>query len=156
MSIPSPAKGWCCEVSDAGTGHKVRGDHWERWLFERRGSRIYDWWSGLVGRRLHRRVAADVAAAAGPGAAVLDVGTGPGRLVMQIARRRPDLTVSGVDLSPDMIDLAQRHAQRSGLAERIALRAGDVAALPYPDRSFDLIVWLCGASACASFRAMPR
>jgi ubiquinone/menaquinone biosynthesis C-methylase UbiE len=112
----------------------------DRWLFEGRGTRVYDWWSGLVGRRLYRRVAADVASGARPGAAILDVGAGTGRLLVELARRRDDIGLSGVDLSPDMISVAERNARRAGLADRIALAVGDVAALPYPDRSFDLIV----------------
>lgn len=39
-----------------------------------------------------------------------------------------------------MIALAERNARRTGLADRIAVRVDDVAALPCPDGSFDLIV----------------
>jgi ubiquinone/menaquinone biosynthesis C-methylase UbiE len=112
----------------------------ERWLFEGRGSRVYDWWSGLVGRRLYRRVAADVAASAPADAAILDVGAGTGRLLVELARRRDDLSLSGVDLSPDMVSVAKTNARRAGFADRIALLVGDVTNPPYPDRSFDLIV----------------
>ncbi len=123
-----------------GRAHGMRHDRGERWLFEGWGSRVYDAWSGLLGRRLYRRVAADVAASARPGAAVLDVGAGTGHLLVELAHRREDLVLSGLDLSPDMITLARRHARRVGLADRIDLRVGDVAALPYPDGSVDLIV----------------
>lgn len=57
-----------------------------------------------------------------------------------MARRRDDLRPSGVDVSPAMIALAERNARRAGLADRLAVRVGDVAALPYPDGSSDLIV----------------
>jgi len=109
-------------------------------MFEGRGSRVYHWWSGLVGRRLYRRVAADVAAGAGRDAALLDVGAGTGRLLVKLARHRDDLALSGVDLSPDMVSVAEGNARRVGFADRIALLVGDVAALPCADRSFDLIV----------------
>src|SRR5438094_612531 len=110
--------------------HK-RHDRIEGWLFAGRGSRLYDVWSGLMGRRLYRQVAADVAAAAIPGAEVLDVGTGTGHLLVELGRRREDLALSGIDLSPDMITLARRRVSRLGLTDRIDLRVGDVAALPY-------------------------
>jgi len=110
------------------------------WMFSGRGAHLYNWWSGLVGRRLYRRVVADVAARAHRGATVLDVGTGTGRLLVELARRRDDLALSGADLSADMIAVARHNAERAGLADRIALRAADVAELPYPDGSFDLVI----------------
>ncbi|MBF6204110.1 class I SAM-dependent methyltransferase [Streptomyces gardneri] len=85
---------------------------------------------------LYRRIAADIDGAARPGAWVLDVGTGPGKLLAHVRDRRPDLRLHGVDLSPHMIDLAEATLAASA-AE---LQVGDVGALPYPDDSFDLIV----------------
>jgi ubiquinone/menaquinone biosynthesis C-methylase UbiE len=69
---------------------------------------------------------------------VLDVGTGPGVLLVELAARRPDLRLTGVDLSPDMITAAARNLEP--FRERASARVGDVTALPFPDRSFDLIV----------------
>jgi SAM-dependent methyltransferase len=43
-------------------------------------------------------------------------------------------------LEADMIARAERNARAAGLADRIALRVGDAADLPYPDDSFDLVV----------------
>jgi ubiquinone/menaquinone biosynthesis C-methylase UbiE len=91
--------------------------------------------------RLYRRVAADVAAAGlPPGSRVLDVGTGPGRVPLAIAVAAPHLRVDGLDLSPAMIEYARRAAELAGLADRVSLVAGDVADLPYPDQTFDLVV----------------
>ncbi|HEU4424954.1 MAG TPA: class I SAM-dependent methyltransferase [Pilimelia sp.] len=107
-------------------------------VFEGRSSRIYDFMSRRVLRGMYRRLAADVAAVAPDGAAVLDVGTGPGVLLVDLATRRPDLRVTGVDLSADMITAATRNLERFG--ERAHALVGDVTSLPFPDRSFDLIV----------------
>ncbi|MFC3961074.1 class I SAM-dependent methyltransferase [Nocardia jiangsuensis] len=93
--------------------------------YDRRATRL------LAG--LHRTLAAVADAAAAPDAAVLDAGTGPGALLTRLADRRPDLRLHGLDSSPHMIDLARGH-----LGARAELTVGDVAALPYPDRSFDL------------------
>jgi len=104
--------------------------------FEGRGSRIYD----IVARRLlrgvYRRLADDVARVAPPAGAVLDVGTGPGVLLVEIARRRPDLQLTGIDLSADMAAAANRNLSEF----RATVRVADVADLPFPDQSFDLIV----------------
>jgi ubiquinone/menaquinone biosynthesis C-methylase UbiE len=107
-------------------------------IFQGRPSRIYD----LIARRLlrgvYRRLAADIAAVAPQGAALLDVGTGPGVLLVEVADSRPDLHVTGVDLSPDMVAAAQRNLQRFG--DRATARVANVTDLPFPDGSFDLIV----------------
>jgi ubiquinone/menaquinone biosynthesis C-methylase UbiE len=107
-------------------------------LFEGRSSRVYDLVSRRVLRGMYRRLAADVAAAAPEGAAILDIGTGPGVLLVELAARRPDLRLTGVDLSADMIASATRNLEPFG--DRASARVGDVTSLPFPDRSFDLIV----------------
>jgi ubiquinone/menaquinone biosynthesis C-methylase UbiE len=89
-------------------------------------------------RRAYRRFAEDIAAAAPDGGTVLDVGTGPGVLLVEIARLRPDLRLTGVDLSADMVAAAERNLQE--LNGRASARRGDVADLPFPADSFDLIV----------------
>lgn len=107
-------------------------------VFEGRSSRIYDFMSRRVLRGLYRRLAADVARAAPEGSTVLDVGTGPGVLLVELATRRPDLRLTGVDLSADMIAAATRNLEPFG--QRARVQVGDVTNLPFPDRSFDLIV----------------
>jgi hypothetical protein len=54
-------------------------------LFQGRSSRIYDFVSRRVLRGMYRRLAVDVAGAAPYGGAVLDVGTGPGVLLAELA-----------------------------------------------------------------------
>src|SRR5215831_4175178 len=89
---------------------------------------------------IHRSVAEDVAATAPAGAAVLDAGCGSGRLAVLIARRRPDLRVRGVDLEPGMVEVATRRAEQANLASRAHFTVADLASLPLPDNSVDLIV----------------
>src|SRR5690349_11594245 len=71
-----------------------------------------------------------------PGARLLDVASGPGALTAEAAHRgaRP----IGVDLSPRMIELAQR------LNPTIEYREADVERLPFPDRAFDAVVCAFG------------
>jgi ubiquinone/menaquinone biosynthesis C-methylase UbiE len=101
----------------------------------------YDRWATRFFRGLYERVAADVADAGLPGdARVLDVGTGPGRVPLAIARAVPALRVEGLDLSPEMVAQAARNAAEAGLADRVHFTVGDVAGLPYAAASFDLVV----------------
>jgi SAM-dependent methyltransferase len=86
------------------------------------------------------RVAADVAAVAPAGARVLEVGCGPGHLSIRLARR--GFEVTGLDLDPAMIARAQVNADRLGDGDqrRPSFLVGDVAALGFPDESWDLVV----------------
>jgi len=57
-----------------------------------------------------------------------------------IARRRPDLQVRGVDLERCMVEVATQRAEQGNLASRVHFTVGDLADLPLPDDSVDLIV----------------
>lgn len=59
-------------------------------------------------RPVYRAVAARVAADLPVGGTVLDVGTGPGRLLAELARQRVDAELIGIDPSEDMLDRARR------------------------------------------------
>jgi ubiquinone/menaquinone biosynthesis C-methylase UbiE len=112
-----------------------------------RHARHYERWAGIFAQPLYRRVVADVAAAGLPsGAIVLDVGTGPGTLPLLVAQRSPDLSLTGVDLSPEMIARATAAADiRSTRAvSPIRFQIADVAQLPFDDESFDLVVSTIG------------
>ena len=82
-------------------------------LFTGRGSRVYDAVMVRLTRRLYQRVISDLAALRLVEGKVLDVGTGPGTLVRELARRLPGLQVYGIDLSEDMIGLARARQARA-------------------------------------------
>jgi ubiquinone/menaquinone biosynthesis C-methylase UbiE len=106
-----------------------------------RHAKHYERWAGLLATPLYRRVVADVAAAQLPGGAmVLDVGTGPGRVPMMIAERDPQLRVSGIDLSPEMIARATDGTARRPGGRPVQFQVADVIALPFEDQSTDLVV----------------
>jgi ubiquinone/menaquinone biosynthesis C-methylase UbiE len=63
---------------------------------------------------------------------VLDVGTGSGHFAADLARR--GLTVIGIDLSAEMLDVARSKGSS------VHLLRGDAAALPLASQSFDLVL----------------
>lgn len=70
------------------------------------------------------------------GARLLDVATGPGALAAEAAHR--DARPVGIDLSPQMIELARR------LHPAIEFREADVEHLPFTDDTFDAVVCAFG------------
>lgn len=76
-----------------------------------------------------------------PGRA-LDIGTGPGQIVIKLARRLPRWKFVGVDRSPGMIAQAQANLASAGsvLTARVEFQVADGNRLPFPDKSFDLVL----------------
>ena len=91
-------------------------------------------------RWLYHAAAGRVAAELPDGARVLDVGTGPGGLLVELARLRGGIHVVGIDPSADMVDHATRRLAKAGLTGRAEARLGTAENLPFPDESFDAIV----------------
>lgn len=117
-----------------GHGH---GAHGGDAAFEGAAAHRYDRMALLM-RPLYRRIAADIAAGTPYGARVLDIGTGPGQLLVALARKRPDLDLTGVDVSADMAEIAAGRLAEFG--DRARAVTGDAAGLPFPDDAFDLVV----------------
>jgi SAM-dependent methyltransferase len=70
---------------------------------------------------------------------VLDVGTGRGRAGLHFAAH--GCRVVGIDVNPDMIELARDSVGRTGLADRFEVRAGDAAELgEFGNECFDVVL----------------
>lgn len=76
----------------------------------------------------------DVATVLKPGSTVHDVGTGSGAIALAIKDRRPDLIVTGSDLSPAAIAVARENASRLKLD--VPFNVGAFV----PEGQFDLVV----------------
>jgi ubiquinone/menaquinone biosynthesis C-methylase UbiE len=96
----------------------------------------YDWENAqTVGKRdiaFWKRMAADVR---GP---ILELGCGTGRVALPVARH--GATVIGIDRSESMLSRARMRVKRSRLGARVKLIRGDIRQLPFPDRTFPLVM----------------
>ena len=83
------------------------------------------------------------------GAAVLEVGFGPGHALQMLAAKAPLGLVAGVDHSALMLARARRRLNGRRGDAALDLRLGDAGDLPFPDEKFDL------AFAVNSFHLWP-
>lgn len=68
---------------------------------------------------------------------ILDVGTGPGYLPIEIAKKNPSIEVVGIDVSEKMVDIARKNA---GGIDNIDFKVMDANRLEFDDDYFDFIV----------------
>ena len=91
----------------------------------------------LIPRHDTEVLVAEAVARAGGEGSLLDIGVGSGCVTVALASALPKATVSGVDSSPQALALAQKNADKLGVA--IALYEGSLFG-PFTGRRFDLIV----------------
>src|SRR5579862_8725787 len=73
-----------------------------------------------------------------PGMHVLDLASGTGEPAITLATRvGPAGHVTALDLSADLLEIAEKRARARGL-ENFTARQSDAHSLPFPDNSFDL------------------
>ncbi|MDE9451975.1 class I SAM-dependent methyltransferase [Aliiroseovarius sp. Z3] len=94
---------------------------------------IYDKTFGAVTHSGRRRAVSYINSRAG---SVLEVGVGTG---LSLEHYDPDLNVTGIDFSEQMLAKAQAKVRERDLKHVVALRQMDARALDFPDHSFDTI-----------------
>ncbi|UCG83925.1 MAG: class I SAM-dependent methyltransferase [Dehalococcoidia bacterium] len=105
------------------------------WPFSRLYSRI----TGRVFTKWFRKIAEDIKDS-GIYGTILDIGTGPGRLPVEIAKKVDNADILGIDLSKDMIKMAKKNADKAGLSERIKFKVANAYSTGFEDNSIDLVV----------------
>ena len=75
-----------------------------------------------------------------PGERLLDLGSGSGTDSLVAALQiGPEGTVTGIDMTPEMLEKARAGAARLGL-EHVSFVEGEVERLPFADASFDVVI----------------
>ena len=82
------------------------------------------------------QVADTIAERAPAGAKILEVAPGPGYLSIELARRGFDVT--GIELSPDFVEIEKKNAAEAGV--NVNFQQGNASNLPLPDDTFDFLV----------------
>ena len=78
-----------------------------------------------------------------PGEVVLDLGSGGGIDVLLSAKRvGPDGFVYGLDMTDEMLELAERNRAQAGV-ENVTFLKGHIEEIPLPDASVDVIISNC-------------
>jgi SAM-dependent methyltransferase len=89
-----------------------------------------------------RRTAADSAGYLlphlGPGQSLLDIGCGPATITVDLAARISPGSVTAVETSDAVLNLARAEAERRG-ASNVLFVVSDVHALDFPDETFDVV-----------------
>lgn len=80
---------------------------------------------------------------------ILDAGCGPGQQTMDLASLCEG-QIAALDNHAPYLDEVNARAERSGYAERITSRLGDMAAPPFPHGTFD-VIWSEGAIYIVGF-----
>lgn len=71
---------------------------------------------------------------------ILDIGTGPGWLLVALRRSSPELELVGVDISPAMVTTARKNMKKAGHSTVIDLGVAAAEALPFRDDSFNAVI----------------
>ncbi|MBF8290821.1 MAG: ubiquinone/menaquinone biosynthesis methylase [Chloroflexi bacterium] len=113
----------------------------DRWggFSSRRGEGAYARCVPWIAGPLHRRIVADTVARFGdqPGAMIVDLGSGPGSLALELAQRLPRAQITGVEPNGRMRAIA---SLERGDRANVRFVDGTAERIPFPDRSVDLVV----------------
>jgi demethylmenaquinone methyltransferase/2-methoxy-6-polyprenyl-1,4-benzoquinol methylase len=114
-------------------------------------ARRYDLINDLQSFGLHRRWKRRAVRLAQikPGDLALDLCCGTGDLALALARGGAETT--GLDFSPQMLEVAARRQQASRTTQNLKFIQGDAQALPFPDQSFDIVTVGYGLRNLASW-----
>lgn len=70
-------------------------------------------------------------------ASILEIGCGYGKVIERLRERLPDAAIVGLDFSPTQLDRARDYLRG---VDGVSLFLGSGENLPFPDRSFDLVL----------------
>lgn len=71
---------------------------------------------------------------------ILDVGTGPGYVPIEIARRNKEVFIDGIDLTRNFKRIGERNAAEAGVSARVHFEVGDATRMRFEDGSYDMVI----------------
>lgn len=101
----------------------------------RRYARLYDLYFGALFQPGRKAVLRHMNCR--PGQRVLEVGVGTGLSLPMYPR---GVHVTGIDVSPEMLDRARERLAREGIGDNVDLHVMDAEHMSFPDDSFDKVV----------------
>jgi ubiquinone/menaquinone biosynthesis C-methylase UbiE len=117
---------------------KIRRQPEREGIQDAAAARAYDRVSHWPLFSIERRIILKALTQHRPQGILVDIGCGPGYLAAGISRRFPDLMVTGLDISDEMVRLAKRNWSSS--YPGVEFLMGDAQRLPFPDNAVDFIV----------------
>jgi len=103
-------------------------------LFDR-WANSYDWtFPSFIYQAIHQRLITKVELL--PHANILDLGCGTGRLLDRLATQFPEITATGLDLSPQMLRIARQNNRHR---PRLIYLEGNAENLPFAEGQFDAV-----------------
>jgi ubiquinone/menaquinone biosynthesis C-methylase UbiE len=102
-------------------------------------TRLYDRYPNRIFTKWFQNIAADIRDR-GISGNILDIGTGPGRLPIEIAKQVKDAHLFGIDLSKDMIKIAGENTDREGVGDRVEFRTKNAYDTGFESDSIDMVV----------------
>ena len=69
----------------------------------------------------------------------LDLGTGRASIPIKVAQKLPRLTITAIDLSQHMLNIAQDNVKKEKVSKQVKIEYADMKHLPYESNSFDLV-----------------
>ena len=104
------------------------------------GTVFYNLVSGTgIFQRHYELVARDILSYHSEGS-VLDIGTGPGWLLVRLHQECPELQLTGLDASSSMVTKARNNITNAGFSDIIEVKEGYADNIPFADGSFDVVV----------------
>ena len=102
-------------------------------------SRLYDRYPNRIFVKWFKRIAINIKDRKISGN-ILDIGTGPGRLPIEIAKQVDNVQVVGIDISEDMVKIAKKNAEEAEVGDRVKFKVGSAYDTGFKDYSIDLVI----------------
>jgi ubiquinone/menaquinone biosynthesis C-methylase UbiE len=101
------------------------------------GSVFYNAISSTVIFQRHYELVADDILSLREEGSLLDIGTGPGWLLLKLHQQAPRMRLVGIDSSSAMVTKARENT--AGI-ESVEIKQGNADDIPFPEQSFDIVV----------------